>query len=48
MAAWSIAAIAAIWHGFPPPLWTQVIIVIAAVYVSGLTLERSLRPRWED
>lgn len=47
-AAWSIAAIAAIWHGFPPPLWTQVILVIAAVYVSGLTLERSLRPRWED
>jgi phosphatidylcholine synthase len=47
-AAWSIAAIAAIWHGFPPPLWAQVILVIAALYVSGLTLERSLRPRWED
>ncbi len=47
-AAWSIAAIAAVWHGFPPPLWTQVILVIAAIYVSGLTLERSLRPRWED
>lgn len=47
-AAWSIAAIAAIWHGFPPSLWAQVILVIAAVYVSGLTLERSLRPRWEE
>ena len=47
-AAWSVAAIAAIWHGFPPPLWTQVILVIAAIYVCGLTLERSLRPRWEE
>ncbi|HYI05920.1 MAG TPA: phosphatidylcholine synthase [Reyranella sp.] len=46
--AWSIAAIAAVWHGFPPPLWTQVILVIAAFYVCGLTLERSLRPRWEE
>ncbi|MFA6140710.1 MAG: phosphatidylcholine synthase, partial [Hyphomicrobium sp.] len=47
-AAWSVAAVAALWHGFPPPLWTQVILVLAALYVSGLTIERSLRPRWED
>jgi phosphatidylcholine synthase len=46
--AWSVATVAAVWHGFPPPLWTQVILVIAAVYVCGLTLERSLRPHWED
>jgi phosphatidylcholine synthase len=46
--AWSVAAVAAVWHGFPPPLWTQAILVIAAMYVCGLTLERSLRPRWEE
>ena len=46
--AWSVAAVAAVWHGFPPPLWTQAILVIAALYVCGLTLERSLRPRWEE
>lgn len=46
--AWSIAAVAAVWHGFPPALWTQIILVIAAFYVCGLTLERSLRPRWEE
>jgi phosphatidylcholine synthase len=47
-AAWAIAAIAAVWHGFPPPLWSQLVLVAAALYVAGLTLERSLRPRWED
>jgi phosphatidylcholine synthase len=47
-AAWAIAAVVAVWHGFPPPLWTQIVLVIAALYVAGLTLERSLRPRWED
>jgi phosphatidylcholine synthase len=46
--AWSVAAVAAVWHGFPPSLWTQVILIIAAIYVCGLTLERSLRPRWEE
>jgi phosphatidylcholine synthase len=47
-AAWSIAAVAAVWYGFPPPLWTQIVLVAAALYVSGLTLERSLRPHWEE
>ncbi len=46
--AWSIAAVAAIWHGFPPPLWTQIVLVAAALYVTGLTIERSLRPHWEE
>jgi phosphatidylcholine synthase len=47
-AAWSIAAVAVVWYGFPPPLWTQIVLVGAALYVSGLTLERSLRPHWEE
>ena len=47
-AAWAVAAVTAVWHGFPPPWWTQIVLVVAALYVSGLTFERSLRPRWED
>jgi phosphatidylcholine synthase len=47
-AAWAIAAIAIVWGGFPAPLWCQIVLIIAALYVSGLTLERSRRPRWED
>lgn len=47
-AAWTVAAVAAVLHGFPPPLWTQIVLIAAALYVGGLTFERSLRPRWED
>lgn len=45
-AAWSIAAIYAVWHGFPPPLWTQVVLVTAAIYFVAMTVELSLRGRW--
>jgi phosphatidylcholine synthase len=44
-AAWSIAAIAALWHGFPPPAWVQIVLVVTALYFSGLALELSFRPR---
>jgi phosphatidylcholine synthase len=47
-AAWAIAAIAAVWAGFPPPLWTQIVLVAAALYLSGLTVERVLQGRWDD
>jgi phosphatidylcholine synthase len=47
-AAWAVAAIAAVWHGFPAPLWTQIVLVAAALYLSGLTVERVLQGRWED
>jgi phosphatidylcholine synthase len=47
-AAWSVAAIAAVWAGFPPPLWTQIVFVVAALYVCGLTVERALQGRWDD
>jgi phosphatidylcholine synthase len=44
-AAWSIAAVAALWHGFPPPLWTQVVLVAVALYVVAMTVELSFRPQ---
>jgi phosphatidylcholine synthase len=47
-AAWSAAAVAAVWYGFPPPVWAQAVLVGAALYITGLTIERSLRPRWEE
>lgn len=47
-AAWAVAAIVAVWSGFPPPLWTQAVLVAAALYICGLTVERALRGRWED
>lgn len=40
--AWSIAAIATVLHGFPAPLWAQIVLIVGAVYVSGLTVERTL------
>jgi phosphatidylcholine synthase len=46
--AWAVAAIAAVWHGFPAPLWTQIVLVAAALYLSGLTVERVLQGHWDD
>lgn len=40
--AWSIAAIATVMHGFPAPLWAQIVLIVGAVYVAGLTVERTL------
>jgi phosphatidylcholine synthase len=42
--AWSIAAIATVLHGFPAAAWAAIVLIVAAVYVVGLTLERTLRP----
>lgn len=47
-AAWAVAAIAAIWAGFPPPFWTQAVLVAAMAYFLWLTVELSLRPRMGD
>jgi len=44
-AAWSLAAIVAVAVGFPPPLWTQIILVLAALYFLAMTVELTLRPR---
>lgn len=41
--AWAIAAIAAVWQGFPPSLWVQAVLLGAAVYLIGLTARRALR-----
>ncbi len=40
--AWSIAAIATVLHGFPAAAWAQIVLIIAAIYVAGLTVERTL------
>ena len=40
--AWAIAAIAAVVHGFPASLWSQIVLLLAAAYLVGLTLLRSL------
>ncbi len=39
---WGIAAVAAVWHGFPASLWSQVVLLGAAAYLIGLALRRSL------
>lgn len=44
--AWSIAAIAAVAYGFPPPLWTQVVLVVAALYFVAMTVELSIRAHY--
>lgn len=44
-ALWAVAAVAALLYGFPPPLWVQAALVIAAVYFTGMTLELSFRSR---
>jgi phosphatidylcholine synthase len=38
--AWAVAAIAAVWHGFPAGLWTGIVLVLAAAYLIGLTALR--------
>src|SRR5262249_28390628 len=43
--AWTVAAIAAVWSGFPAPLWTKVVLVVSGLYFVGLTLELSFRTR---
>lgn len=45
-AAWSIAAVAAVAYGFPPPLWCQIILVGSALYFLAITVELSVRPRF--
>lgn len=42
-AAWAIAAIAAVHHGFPASLWSQAVLLGAALYLIGLALRRTLR-----
>lgn len=44
--AWAIAAIAAVVHGFPGSLWSQLVLLGAAAYLVALTLVRSLRRPW--
>jgi len=39
--AWGVAAIAAVLHGFPASLWSQVVLVAAAAYLIALALYRS-------
>lgn len=46
--AWSVAAVASVWHGFPPPLWCQVVLVVAALYFAGMTVELTFRARPGD
>lgn len=43
--AWAIAAVAAVWHGFPASLWAQAVLLGAAAYLIALTLHRSLKRR---
>jgi len=40
---WAIAAIAAVRHGFPASLWSQIVLIAAAAYLIGLAVNRSLR-----
>jgi phosphatidylcholine synthase len=40
--AWAVAAVAAVVHGFPASLWSQVVLLVAAAYLVALTLIRSL------
>jgi phosphatidylcholine synthase len=42
---WAVAAIMAVWQGFPPSPWVQVVLVAVAAYLVGLTLEGFLRKR---
>lgn len=42
-AAWSIAAMAAVAYGLPSPLWTQIILIAAALYFLAMTVELSIR-----
>ena len=38
--AWAVAAIAAVWHGFPAGLWSSIVLLVAAAYLVGLTMLR--------
>lgn len=40
---WTVAAIAAIWQGFPASTWIQVVLVAVAAYLIGLTVDGFLR-----
>jgi phosphatidylcholine synthase len=42
-AAWGVAAVAAIWIGFPAPLWLQLVLVVTALYFTAMTLELTFR-----
>lgn len=41
--AWTVAAVAAVVHGFPASLWSQLVLLGAAGYLIGLAVQRSLR-----
>jgi phosphatidylcholine synthase len=43
--AWGAAAMAAVWSGFPAPLWTQIVLLAALAYTVGLTLILTARSR---
>ncbi|KWT66770.1 Phosphatidylcholine synthase [Hyphomicrobium sulfonivorans] len=43
-AAWSIAAVAIIATGFPPPAWAAIVLSASAVYFVWLTIDLSFRP----
>jgi len=43
-AAWSIAAVAIIATGFPPPAWAAILLSASAVYFVWLTIDLSFRP----
>lgn len=45
-AAWGIASIAAVVHGFPAPLWAQVVMTAGVVYFIAMTVDLSLRGRF--
>lgn len=40
---WAVAAILAIWQGFPASPWIQLVLVAVAAYLIGLTIDGSLR-----
>jgi phosphatidylcholine synthase len=42
-AAWSLAAVFAVGGGFPSPLWTQIVLVAAALYFVAMTFELTVR-----
>jgi phosphatidylcholine synthase len=44
-AAWSIAAVVAVLSGFPSPLWTQIVLIVAALYFLAMTVDLSVRGR---
>ncbi len=40
---WAVAAILVVWQGFPARPWIQVVLVVVAAYLIGLTVDGFLR-----